>query len=298
MNVLIKEVGPRDGLQSEKIFIPTKDKAKLIESLILAGQRYIEVTSFVSPKAIPQLKDAEELISQIPQKKGIIYSALVPTKRSMERAIAAQMKEIAVFTAASDSFNQANIKCDIKESFNRIKEIIELAEKHRINVRAYVSTAFFCPYEGKIKPSKVVDVASRLLDMGCYEVSIGDTVGRATPKMVKSLFEKLLKRAKPSFWAGHFHDTYGMAIANVMAAFETGIQTFDGSVGGLGGCPYAPGASGNVATEDLVYLFEEMGVNTGLNLDVLTGISKTMYRKLGRNPASKVYQALVASQCQ
>lgn len=289
--VMLKEMGPRDGLQNEKTHIPALTKLQLIRSLIQAGHRYIEVTAFVSPKAIPQLADAEEVVRQLPKEKDVTYCALVPNVKGMERALACGIKEVAVFTAASETFNQKNIRTSIKGSFKRFQEVFNMARLHGTQVRGYVSTAFVCPYEGKIRITKTMDVVQRLLDLGCYEVSIGDTLGKANPKMVKQLFEKLLPKASVKTLAGHFHDTYGMGVANVVAAMQMGIRTFDSSVGGLGGCPYAPGAAGNVATEDLVFALEEMGVRTGLSLEELLRTSLHMEHFLDHPIMSKVFQA-------
>lgn len=292
--VMLRELGPRDGLQNEAILIPALTKLRLIQSLVEAGHRYIEATAFVSPKAVPQLADAEEVASQLPRSKNVVYAAVVPNRKGMERAIATRIHEVAVFTAASETFTRRNNNASIAESFNRFREVFLLARKEGITVRGYISTCYVCPYEGPIKTSKVVDIANRLLDMGCYEVSIGDTIGRATPTRVWRLFEKLLKKAPAEAFAAHFHDTYGTALANVMAAMQFGISTFDSSVGGLGGCPYTPGASGNVATEDLVYALQDMGIETGISLERLVRASHDLERFLPHPITSKVYQAMKA----
>ncbi len=289
--VLLKEVAPRDGLQSEAAHIPVLTKVQLIRSLIEAGHQYIEVTAFVSPKAIPQLADADAVARQLPKREDVTFSALVPNQKGMERAVEAGMDEVAVFTAASETFNQKNINASIEESFKRFEEVFKIAQKHGKRVRGYISTCFVCPYEGKVSPRKVVEVSQRLFAMGCYEVAISDTIGKATPKMVWKLFDRLLKKAPASAFAGHFHDTYGMALTNVLAAMGCGIRTFDSSVGGLGGCPYAPGAAGNVATEDLVFALDGMGIETGLDLDKLIQTSAHMEKFLNHAITSKVYQA-------
>ncbi len=268
--VTLKEVGPRDGLQNEKGFVPTHTKIEFIRKLVASGLTYIEATAFVHPSKIPQLSDAEVVAKALPKSKGLVFSALVPNRKGLERAIVSGFQEVAIFTAASETFNQKNINASIEESFSRFREVFDLARKEKIRVRGYVSTAFVCPYEGVISPIKSAQVINRLLDMGCYEVSVGDTIGKATPKSVRVLFERLLKKYSTRRFAGHFHDTYRFAIANVIAAMELGITTFDSSAGGLGGCPYAPGASGNVATEDLVRLFENMGIKTGVSISKLS----------------------------
>ena len=288
----IKEMGLRDGLQNISKSIETSLKYELFKRLLKCECPYIELTSFVSPKAVPQMSDAKEL-----SKKCKTYldrcSALVPNERGMQDAIACGYKEVAVFTAASETFNQKNIRASIKESLERFVPIFALAKSHRMKVRAYISTAFVCPYEGKVKSSKVKSLAKRLLDMGAYEISIGDTIGLATPGQVQKLFTSLLKLAPRQKWAGHFHDTYGMGLANVVAAHELGIYKFDTSIGGLGGCPYAPGAGGNLASEDLVHWAKQEGIQTGLKLPEMIRTTRWIKDTLGILPQSKVYKALV-----
>ena len=292
--VTLKEVGPRDGLQNEPVSVPAAAKLRLIGDLAAAGHRYIEATAFVSPRAIPQLADADRVARNLPRKRGVTYSALVPNLRGAERALGTRIDEWAVFTAASETFNRRNIRASIAESFERFRPVLAAARRERIRVRGYVSTAFHCPYEGSIPPGRVLPVVLRLLDMGCYEVSIGDTIGRATPAGIRKLFEKLLRKIPARRLAGHFHDTRGTALANTITALELGIKTFDSSVGGLGGCPYAPGASGNLATEDLVFALEGMGIRTGLSLRRLVGASTRIARYLDHPLPSRVYRAETA----
>lgn len=272
--ITIKEMAPRDGFQNQSKWIPTQEKIQFIEQLIDAGQKYIEITAFVNSKAIPQLKDAKEVAKHFRHEKRAILSALVPNEIGMNAAISSGIKEVAVFTAASETFNQHNIRCSIDESFERFKPIFALAKAHKIKVRGYVSTAFVCPYEGKIASKKTIEVCMRLLKTGCYEVSIGDTIGKASPVEVKALLKNLKSRVPIRRLAMHFHDTYGLAIANVMASLEMGIKTFDTSTGGIGGCPYAPGAKGNVATEDVIALCDALGIHTGLNRDHILKLKK------------------------
>jgi len=268
--VTVYEVGPRDGLQNESVPIPTGDKVELVERLVASGLGAIEVGSFVSPGAVPQLADGEEVFRRLERKPGIRYVALVPNLKGYERSRAVEVGEIAVFTAASESFNLKNIRCGIDESFARFAPVAEAARTDGVTLRGYVSTAFHCPYEGPVDPAAVVRVTRRLFELGVEEVSIGDTIGAAVPTEVHRLLEALAAAGVASDRiALHFHDTRGTALANVVAALDHGVSTFDSSVGGLGGCPYAPGASGNVATEDLVYLLEGMGFSTAVDLEAL-----------------------------
>jgi hydroxymethylglutaryl-CoA lyase len=271
---MIKEMSPRDGLQNEPAILATEQKIALIEALAETGLSYIEATAFVSPKAIPQLADADEVMKKIKKKKGVTYAALVPNRKGMERAISSGADEVAVFTAASETFNQKNIRASIEESFQRFSDVFPLARDRGMKVRGYVSTAFVCPYEGEVDPIKASEVILRLLDVGCYEVSIGDTIGKATPESVSRLLDRIVKETTADRLAGHFHDTYGNALSNVLKAMEFGIQTFDTSVGGLGGCPYAPGAGGNLATEKLMDALHAQGLNTGLQTGKIREISK------------------------
>lgn len=278
-NVIIKEMSVRDGLQNEKTIVSTDLKIELIEHLIDAGISYIEATSFVSPKAVPQMADAFEVSKRLPQAKGVTYSALVPNEKGFETMLQTKAySEIAVFTAASETFNQKNINTSILGSFERFTPVIKRAKEENIRVRGYVSTAFVCPYEGKIQPHQVLPVIEKLFDMGCYEVSIGDTIGKAGIQDVDALFRLIDQKQWASKVAGHFHDTFGNAVANVMECLEWGVSTFDSSAGGIGGCPYAPGAKGNVSTESLVMKFDQMGIHTGIDLSKLAKASQTIAR--------------------
>ena len=294
-SVKIIEVGPRDGLQNESEIISTQDKLFFIEKLIASGLKNIEVTSFVHPEKIPQLKDAKEIISGLKQHPGLVYSALVPNMKGLERAIESGIKRIAVFTAASETFTKKNINMTIKESLDTFKSIVEGAKKNNISVRGYISTCFICPYEGEITKEKVLDITKTLLDIGVDEVSLGDTIGAASPKDIFGTVGHVLSKIPKENIALHFHDTYGTALANVVAGLELGISTFDSSAGGLGGCPFAPGASGNLATEDLLYLLNRMNIETGVNLGKLTEASVFMQKVLGRKLPSRQLQRILSS---
>lgn len=299
--IQIVEVGPRDGLQNEKQFIPTDIKLHFIEALVESGLTYIEATSFVNPKAIPQLADSEDLSTFLAhplQHKRLTLSALVPNEKGLKRAIAAGFKEIAVFTAASDEFNKHNINVTIEESFTRLKHVTRIALSQGLKVRGYLSAVIECPYSGKVSPKIVATLTKCLLEMGCYQVSLGETIGVAAPREIAAMLETVLSAVKPQQLAIHCHDTYGCALANVMTAMEYGITTFDSSAGGLGGCPYAKGASGNLATEDLVYLCERQGIATGVNLKKLVTASQIIFQHIGRSSPSKTHQALLAKTTQ
>src|SRR5436305_14791455 len=270
----IVEVGPRDGLQNEKVTIPTQAKIDYLTALGAAVLRGIEAGAFVSPKWVPQMADTAEVYRNIPKDPGVDYPVLVPNEKGLERAIDAGVKSIAIFTAASDTFNQRNINMTIDGSFENYAPVVARARAEGIRIRGYVSTAFGCPYEGDVAPEKVLEVCARLLDLGCYEVSVGDTIGVGTPLQVQGVIGMLLQVIPASRLAMHFHDTRGTALANTLAALEMGIATFDASSGGLGGCPYAPGASGNMATEDLVYMLEKMGIDTAVDLNLLVAASQ------------------------
>ncbi|MCW2318746.1 hydroxymethylglutaryl-CoA lyase [Rhodoblastus acidophilus] len=291
--VKIVEVGPRDGLQNERRFVSTAQKLELIARLESAGCRAIEATAFVSPKWTPQMADHEAVMRGLQPREGVSYPVLTPNLKGFDAALAAGAKEVAIFAAASESFSQKNINCSIAESLARFAPLMQAARASDIRVRGYVSCVLGCPYQGDIAPRAVADVAKALLDMGCYEISLGDTIGLGVPTAVKKLIE-VLQDIPMSALAGHFHDTYGMAVANVVAAWEMGVATFDSSVGGLGGCPYAKGASGNVATEDLVWLFGRMGVETGIDLEALVDCALWISEALGRAPASRVARAIAA----
>ena len=287
-NVRIVEVGPRDGLQNESAIVPAARKAEFIKLLAAAGLQDIEVASFVHPEWIPQLADAQELIPQLDITPNVRYSALVPNMKGLERAIESGIRRIAVFTAASETFNKKNINMGIQESIDVFRPVVDRALKEGMSVRGYVSTCFVCPYEGPIGREKVGAVAGSLFELGADEVSIGDTIGAATPQDVETTCGYLNQQFAGHKLAMHFHDTYGMAIANVYQALQMGFTIFDSSAGGLGGCPYAPGASGNLATEDLVYLLDRLGIKTGVSLKLLRRASHFIARELGRDLPSRV----------
>ncbi len=264
--VRLVEVGPRDGLQNEAAPVPLAVKLALIERLALAGHKTIEATAYVSPQAVPQMADHRALLQQLQQRAGISYPVLVPNLRGLQEALEDGAREIAVFTAASEVFNQHNIRCSIAESLQRFEPVLELAKRSGLRVRGYLSCAITCPYTGPVAPASVADVALQLYEMGCEEISLGDTTGAGTPATCLRMLEAVNRNIPLTALAGHFHDTRGQAVANVFACWQTGLGVFDASVSGLGGCPYAPGASGNVATESLVYLFDGLGVDTGVDL--------------------------------
>ena len=293
--VKIVEVGPRDGLQNEKVHIATADKIRYIDLLSESGLAVIEATSFVSPKAIPQLADADEVFRAIRKRDGVTYLVLVPNERGLERAIAAGVRAIAVFTAASQTFNRRNINMTIEESLSTFRNVVRRGRENGMWVRGYVSTCFGCPYEGKVEAESVVRVAEALAEMGVDEISIGDTIGVATPNQVVELSAALQAHMPVERLAMHFHDTRGTALANIVAALEMQISIFDASSGGLGGCPYAPGASGNVATEDVLYLLHGMGIETGVDLEKVRLASRTLAGSLDHELTSKTYKALEAA---
>jgi hydroxymethylglutaryl-CoA lyase len=292
MNVRIVEVGPRDGLQNEKAPIPTDAKVALVDALSEAGYDEIEVSAFVSPKWVPQLADAAEVFARIRRRPGVLYSALVPNEQGLERALEARVGKVAVFTAASETFNRKNINASIEESIARFAPVVPRALEAGVRVRGYISTAFWCPYEGKIEPPAVVAVAKRLLDLGVEELSIGDTIGKAVPAEVHALLDLLLDALPQDQIALHFHDTYGTGVANALAAYDRGITTFDSSVGGVGGCPYAPGAAGNVATEDLAWALARSGATLSLDLAKVSAASDLLASALGRPLRSRVRDVL------
>jgi hydroxymethylglutaryl-CoA lyase len=293
-SVKIVEVGPRDGLQNEKVVIPTQTKIDYITALSDAGLRVIEAGAFVSPKWVPQMADSAEVYRDIPKDPGVEYPVLVPNLRGLERAIEAGVTSIAIFTAASDAFNRRNINMSIEESFENYLPVAARAREEGIRMRGYVSTAFGCPYDGEVPPEKVLEVCARLLDLGCYEISVGDTIGVGTPMQVQGVIGMLLQVIPASKLAMHFHDTRGTALANTLAALEMGISTFDASAGGLGGCPYAPGASGNLATEDLVYMLDRMGIETGVDLGRLVQASAVIAPYLDHPLPGRYLQACTA----
>lgn len=294
-SVKVVEVGPRDGLQNEAEIVPTQAKIALIEALAGAGLRVIEAGSFVSPKWVPQMADTPEVLAGVARFTGVSYPVLVPNLKGLEAAEQATgVHEIAIFGAASESFSQKNINCSIAESLDRFAPVVERAKAHGWAVRGYVSCVMGCPYEGDIDPARVAEVARALADMGCYEVSLGDTVGVGTPCKAKELIDTVASQVPVEKLAAHFHDTYGMALANLLAVLEMGVSVIDSSVAGLGGCPYAKGASGNVATEDVVYMLNGMGIETGVDLIRLAEAGWAISQVLGRQPVSKVSRALLA----
>ena len=293
-SVKIVEVGPRDGLQNEPREVPTAVKVELIERLADAGLRSVEATAFVSPKWVPQMADHTEVLERIRRKPGVSYPVLTPNLKGFEAARAAGATEVAIFGAASEAFSRKNINCSIAESLERFRPVAEAARKNNVKVRGYVSCVLGCPYEGEVAPQRVADVAGALYEMGCYEVSLGDTIGVGTPGKTKAMLEACARRVPLDRLAGHYHDTYGQALANIYASLEAGVRTFDASVAGLGGCPYAAGASGNVATEDVIYMLHGLGIRTDIDLDQLVDTGQWICGLLGREPASKVSRAVAA----
>ena len=289
--VTIVEVGPRDGLQNEPGSIALDTKLALLDDLAAAGLRVIEAGSFVNPKWVPQMADSEAVFARLRRAPGVRYTALTPNLKGFERALSAGADEVAVFAAASESFSQKNINCTIAESLGRFEDVMAAAASNAIPVRGYASCVLGCPYEGAISPEAVADVTGALLDMGCYEVSLGDTIGTGTAGSMTRLLDVLLARFAPDQLAVHCHDTYGQALANILVALQHGIATVDASVAGLGGCPYAKGASGNVATEDVVYMLHGLGIETGLDLEQLVAAGRRISDALGRPTASRVARA-------
>jgi hydroxymethylglutaryl-CoA lyase len=292
--VCIVEVGPRDGLQNEKQVVTTATKLELIERLAGAGLRDIEVASFVSPKWVPQMADHAEIMSGLKRRPGVNYPVLTPNLKGYEAAVSAGAAEVAVFASASEAFSQKNINCSIAESIARFEPVFEAAQRDGVRVRGYVSCVVGCPYEGEVAPGRVAEVSARLHALGCYEVSLGDTIGVGTPGSVLRMLEAVSRSVPVAALAGHYHDTYGMAAANVHASYLAGVRVFDSSVSGLGGCPYARGASGNVATEDVVYLLHGLGARTGVDLEALVDCSAWISKLLGRVPGSKVARAMLS----
>jgi hydroxymethylglutaryl-CoA lyase len=293
-SVRLVEMGPRDGLQNEKQNIPLATKLELIDRLADAGLREIEATSFVSPKWVPQMADHDALMRTLRRRDGVDYPVLTPNLQGFEAAVAAGADHVAVFAAASEAFSRKNINCSIAESIDRFLPVMAAARDAGVKVRGYVSCVIGCPYEGAIAPAQVAEVAQRLVDIGCHEVSLGDTIGVGTPATVRRMLEAVAARVPLERLAGHYHDTYGMAVANVQASLDFGLRCFDASVGGLGGCPYAKGATGNVATEDLVYLLHGSGFDTGIDLQRLVDVAAWISAQLGRAPVSRVARALLA----
>lgn len=295
--VKIVEVGPRDGLQNEKQALTVEQRLNFINDLISAGLKSIEVGSCVSAKWVLQMAQSDELFKQLPQTSDVQFSLLTPNIKGFETAHAVGCKEVAVFTAASESFTRKNINCSIDESFEKFSDVMAAAKAHNIRVRGYVSCIVDCPYEGAIAPEQVVKVVKRLYDMGCYEVSLGETIGTATPDRVQKVWQACLAELDSKVLAGHFHNTYGMAIANIYQSLQQGIRVFDSSLAGLGGCPYAKGASGNVSTEDLFYLLSHMGFETGIDLEKLMQASQNISNVLNRKSLSNYANAYWQTKC-
>ncbi len=290
--IRVVEVGPRDGLQNETALVPTAVKVELIERLAAAGLPAVEAGAFVSPKWVPQMTDTAEVLASLSRRPETAYPVLVPNETGLARALESRVEEIAVFGAASESFSQRNINCSIEESLARFRPVCEGALAAGMRVRGYVSCVLGCPYEGDIDPGKVAQVSTALVEMGCYEISLGDTIGVGTAGKARTLIRRVAEAVPRDRLAVHFHDTYGQALANILACLEEGVATVDSSVAGLGGCPYAKGASGNVATEDLLYLLEGLGLETGVDFDAVVAAGRFISDHLGRAPVSKVSQAL------
>jgi len=291
-SVRIVEVGPRDGLQNEKQPISVADKVRLVDDLSAAGLSYVEIGSFVSPKWVPQMAGSAEVFASIQRQPGVTYAALAPNLKGFEAALAAGVEEVAVFAAASEAFSQKNINCSIKDSLERFVPLMEAAKAHGIRVRGYVSCVLGCPYEGEVAPEQVASVARELFAMGCYEISLGDTIGTGTAGKTRHLINVVGREVPRHLLAGHFHDTYGQALANIYASLEEGINVFDSSVAGLGGCPYAKGATGNVATEDVLYLLDGLGIHTGIDMDLLVAAGARICAVLDKPNGSRVARAL------
>jgi len=294
-NVRLVEVGPRDGLQNEARPLSVEDRVRMIEGLIGAGLRTIEAGSFVSPKWVPQMAGSAEVLTALGRRAGISFPMLVPNLKGFEAAREAEAEEIAIFASASESFSRKNINCSIEESFERFVPVLEGARQARMRVRGYVSCVLGCPYEGKVALSSVVSVARRLHDMGCYEISLGDTIGVGTPRAATAMVRAVAEEVPIAAIALHEHNTYGQALANILACLEEGVTVFDSSVGGLGGCPYAKGATGNVATEELVFMLEGMGLRTGVDLPKLCRVAIETSAKLGHDPVSPISKILAAT---
>lgn len=290
----ITEVGPRDGLQNEKQPVATDTKVELCHRLLAAGVTQLEATSFVSPKWVPQMADAAQVLAQLPRKPGLTLSVLTPNMKGFEGALAAGVDEVVIFGAASEAFSQRNTNCSVAESIERFRPVAEAAKAHGIRLRAAISVAFGCPYQGEVPHAAVIDLVRRTRDLGCDEIGIADTIGVATAGHVKRVFEAASREVPVDRISAHFHDTYGQGVANVLASLEVGIHRFDSSIAGLGGCPYAKGATGNVATEDIVWLLHGLGVDTGLNIDALVETGQWISEQLGRKNGSRAGSALIA----
>lgn len=293
-HVKLVDVAPRDGLQNEPGGVATATKIEFINRLSASGLEAIEAGAFVSPKWVPQMADSEEVLAGITRREGVRFPVLVPNMRGLERALAASVEEIAVFGAASETFSKRNINCSIKESLEQFRPVAQAALGHGIRVRGYVSCVLGCPYEGQVQPAAVARVADALVAMGCYEISLGDTIGVGTPRRAQQMVQTVSQSVPIDRLAGHFHDTYGQALANILAVLELGVAVFDSSTAGLGGCPYARGASGNVATEDVLFMLDGLGVDTGVDLDAIAEAGRFITAALGHPPASKVALAMMA----
>jgi len=292
--VKMVEVGPRDGLQNEPGSVPTAARVALIDRLSAAGARMIEVGSFVSPKWVPQMADTADVLAGITRRKGVGYAVLTPNKQGFDAAMKANAGEVAIFAAASETFSRRNVNCGIDESLERFRPVTEAAKANGVPVRGYVSCVLGCPYEGAVEAKTVADVAGKLLRLGCYEISLGDTIGTGTPAKAQAMVEAVAEVVPVGRLAAHFHDTYGQALANILAVLERGVAVVDSSVAGLGGCPYAKGATGNVASEDVLYMLDGLGIATGVDLDKLSEAGRFICDVLGRPSASKVSRALAA----
>ncbi|WP_019139813.1 hydroxymethylglutaryl-CoA lyase [Noviherbaspirillum massiliense] len=292
--VKIVEVGPRDGLQNEKETIPADIKIELVNRLTDAGFANIEAASFVSPKWVPQMATSAEVMEKIRRKPGVVYSVLTPNMKGFEAALAAKADEVVIFGAASEAFSQKNINCSIAESIERFREVAQAAKQHKIRLRGSISCALGCPYQGEVEPEAVADVVRRLRDLGCDEIDIADTIGVATPQKVKAVMERAAREFPIERLSGHFHDTYGQALANIYASLEVGISIFHSSVAGLGGCPYAKGATGNVSTEDVLYMMQGLGIETGIDLNAVVDAGQFISQHLGRKAVSRAGNAIAA----
>jgi hydroxymethylglutaryl-CoA lyase len=292
--VKIVEVGPRDGLQNEKETISAEVKIELVNRLTQAGFSNIEAASFVSPKWVPQMATSTEVMAGIARKPGVIYSALTPNMKGFEAALAAKADEVVIFGAASEAFSQKNINCSIAESIERFRDVAEAAKQNKLRLRGSISCAFGCPYQGEVSPESVADVVRRMRELGCDEIDIADTIGVGTPKKVQAVMERVAKEFAIERLSGHFHDTYGQALANIYASMEVGISIFHSSVAGLGGCPYAKGATGNVSSEDVLYMMNGLGVETGIDLDAVVDAGQFISQHLGRKAVSRAGNAIAA----
>ncbi|MES2535753.1 MAG: hydroxymethylglutaryl-CoA lyase [Pseudomonadota bacterium] len=292
--VKIVEVGPRDGLQNEKETIPADIKIELVDRLTRAGFANIEAASFVSPKWVPQMATSTEVMARITRKPGVIYSALTPNMKGLEAALAARADEVVIFSAATEAFAQKNINCSIAESIERYRDFAQAARQNGVRLRGSISCSFGCPYQGEVPPESVAAVVRMMRDLGCDEIDIADTIGTGTPRKVQAVMQRAAQEFPITQLAGHFHDTYGQALANIYASLEVGIATFHSSVAGLGGCPYAKGATGNIATEDVLYMMQGLGIETGIDLDLVVDAGDFIARHLGRKGASRVGNALIA----